>query len=515
MEKEMGKGLGASEALQRTMSSKPRNETAKLIFPHQLFRRNPLFETDGTFFLIEEFLFFRQFDFHKQKLVFHRASMKFYQDFLKQCGKSVEYIESTSELSDVRKLIAHLRLRGFRTFESVDLVDDWLRGRIHSSLNDSSLFEIESPGFLNSKNEIEKYFTGRKKFLQADFYTRQRKQRGILLDEAGGPLGGKWSFDEENRKRFPKSASPPAIDTIPDNKFVCEAREYVRDNFPDNPGSMTGPLTYPTTFEEADLWLLDFLAHRFENFGIYEDAIVSSEHLLNHSLLSPLLNSGLSEPGTTVDRIIEFGLKQSVPLNSLEGLIRQIVGWREFIRGVYETSGRKERTTNFWGFRRRIPRSFWTGETGITPIDTTIRKILETGYCHHIERLMVLGNFMVLCEFDPDDVYKWFMEMFIDSYDWVMVPNVYGMSQFADGGLMSTKPYISGSNYLMKMGDFPKGEWQFVWDSLFWNFLDKNRHFFSKNPRLSMLLRTFDRFPEEKRVSLLESAGSYLASLDA
>jgi deoxyribodipyrimidine photolyase-related protein len=216
----------------------------------------------------------------------------------------------------------------------------------------------------------------------------------------------------------------------------------------------------------------------------------------------------------TVDRILESGAVNGIPLNSTEGLIRQIVGWREFIRGVYEEAGGRERTINFWKFKRKIPKSFWTATTGITPIDTTIEKILETGYCHHIERLMVLGNFMVLCEFDPDDVYRWFMEMFIDSYDWVMVPNVYGMSQFADGGLMSTKPYISGSNYLMKMGDFPKGDWQLIWDGLFWRFLDKNRSFFSKNPRLSMLLRTFDKFSEEKKRSLIESAEVVLSSLE-
>ena len=503
--------------MQRAMSkrSKQQRDTAKLIFPHQLFRGTPLLEGDGTFFLIEEDLFFSQFRFHKQKLIFHRASMRFYSDFLQESGHKVEYIESRTELSDVRNLLGHLRRQGFVHFQTVDVVDDWLRRRIKSSLDGADFIEMDSPGFLNTTSDIESYFPGRKRFLQADFYTRQRKMRGILLEEDGGPLGGKWSFDEDNRKRFPKSASPPPIASLTENGYAREAREYVHEKFRDNPGEMTGPLAYPTTFEEADRWLEDFLTQRFIDFGIYEDAIVGSEHLLNHSLLSPLLNSGLLEAKSTVDRIIEFGLKESIPLNSLEGLIRQIVGWREFIRGVYETSGRRERTANFWGFKRKIPEAFWTAKTGITPVDTTIAKILRTGYCHHIERLMILGNFMLLCEFDPDEVHRWFMEMFIDSYDWVMVPNVYGMSQFADGGLMSTKPYISGSNYLLKMGDFPKGEWQGIWDALFWSFLDKNRPFFSKNPRLSMLLRTFDRFPPEKRASLVESAETYLASLDA
>jgi deoxyribodipyrimidine photolyase-related protein len=205
---------------------------------------------------------------------------------------------------------------------------------------------------------------------------------------------------------------------------------------------------------------------------------------------------------------------KEIPLNSLEGFIRQIVGWREFIRLVYEREGTKQRTTNYWQFTRKIPKTFWTGDTGIAPIDCTIKKILKTGYAHHIERLMVLGNFMLLCEFDPDEVHKWFMEMFIDAYDWVMVPNVYGMTQFADGGLMTTKPYISGSNYLMKMSDYEKGSWQPIWDGLFWRFMHVHRDFFLQNPRIGMLVKTFDKMPEEKRNAHLQNANQYLQDLD-
>ena len=162
-----------------------------------------------------------------------------------------------------------------------------------------------------------------------------------------------------------------------------------------------------------------------------------------------MLNSGLLDINFVLDKTIVFYNKNDIPLNSCEGFIRQIIGWREYIRGIYTVKGSEERTKNFWGFKRKIPKSFYDASTGILPVDDSIRKILKTGYAHHIERLMILGNFMLLCEFDPDEVYRWFMEMFIDSYDWVMVPNVYGMSQFADGGLMSTKPYISGSSYIL------------------------------------------------------------------
>jgi deoxyribodipyrimidine photolyase-related protein len=181
---------------------------------------------------------------------------------------------------------------------------------------------------------------------------------------------------------------------------------------------------------------------------------------------------------------------------------------------VYELKGTVERTKNYWGFKRKIPASFWNGTTGFEPIDSTIKKVLETGYCHHIERLMVLGNFMLLCEFDPDEVYRWFMELFIDAYDWVMVPNVYGMSQFADGGLMSTKPYISSSNYLMKMSDYKKGEWQVTWDGLFWRFMHVHRDFFLQNPRLGMLVHSFDKMSTVKQEQHLKAAEKFLQSLN-
>ena len=197
-------------------------------------------------------------------------------------------------------------------------------------------------------------------------------------------------------------------------------------------------------------------------------------------------------------------------MNSCEGFIRQIIGWREFIRGVYIAVGSKERVKNFWNFKRKIPSSFYSGDTGIEPIDDTIKKINKSAYANHIERLMIIGNFMLLCEFDPDEVYRWFMEMFIDSYDWVMVPNVYGMGLFSDGGIFATKPYICGSAYFMKMMDFKKGEWCNTMDGLYWRFIDRNRKFFLKNPRLSMMVRIFDKMKDERKKLILSEADKFI-----
>lgn len=487
-----------------------------LIFPHQLFKQNPLLKLCKQFYLVEEWLFFKQYNFHKQKIAFHRASMQFYFSFLKDEKANVEYIDSEKENSDIRQLIHHLKMEGLTTIGCIDPVDDWLNKRLRKSCEacNIELKIIESPLFLNKSTDLKPFFKAeKKKFFQTKFYKEQRKKRKILIDVFENPLGGKWSFDMENRKKYPAKKVPPVVEYPSKNEFYEEAVQYVNQNFNNNIGALNKQPLYPTTFKESELWLQQFLQKRFNEFGVYEDAIVEKEIILNHSVLTPMLNIGLLTPQQILNEALDFAIKNEIPINSTEGFVRQIIGWREFIRGVYIVKGGQQRTTNFWNFERKIPASFYNATTGILPIDSTIKKILETGYCHHIERLMILGNFMVLCEFNPKEVYRWFMELFIDAYDWVMVPNVYGMSQFADGGLMSTKPYISGSNYLKKMSNYPKGDWQQTWDALFWRFMNVHRNFFSKNPRLAMLIRNFDKMPTEKQNLLMANAEAYLSKL--
>ncbi|MFM8914049.1 MAG: cryptochrome/photolyase family protein, partial [Flammeovirgaceae bacterium] len=434
---------------------------------------------------------------------------------LKSRNFSVKYIDSSNPLSDVQKLVAALAKEGVTNIHYVDVVDNWLEKRIKKTSAKHSVIPTiyESPSFLLNRQAVDEYFGTKKRLFQTDFYTRQRKRFNILIASDGSPEGGQWTFDVENRLKYPKNKKPPEVAFPKPNAFWQEATEYVKNRFDENYGELNPQFTYPTTFAESKKWLEVFLKTRLQEFGAFEDALVTNEYILHHSVLTPMLNTGLLTPQQVVDATMAFAKKNDIPLNSLEGFIRQVIGWREFIRGVYEHKGTEERTKNYWQFKRKIPASFWSGTTGIPPIDSAIHKILKTGYCHHIERLMVLGNFMLLCEFDPDDVYRWFMEMFIDAYDWVMVPNVYGMSHLADGGLMATKPYISGSNYLMKMSDYEKGDWQKTWDALFWRFMHTHRDFFLKNPRLGMLVKTFDKMPEEKRNLHLNLAAEYLKSL--
>jgi deoxyribodipyrimidine photolyase-related protein len=488
---------------------------ANLIFPNQLFKDFHLPRNADTF-LVEENLFFIHFTFHKQKIAFHRATMKFYEAYLIEKKIPVKYIEATASNSDVRNLISYLSTQHVTHLNVYYTEDDWLNKRIVSSCKKHNILInwFDNPLFINTKEDLKKHFkVENKKFHQTTFYKSQRKKLNILLDNNGNPIGGKWTFDTENRKKYPSKLTPPKTEFIA-NENYSKAVKYVEKNFPDNPGNIHQDNSYPTNFSEADSWFDKFLIDKFQDFGAYEDAIIKEEVFLNHSVISPLINVGLLDPIIVIDKALAFGKINNIPLNSIEGFIRQIIGWREFIRGIYSIKGSQQRTTNFWNFNRDIPASFYDGTTGIDPIDDTIRKVLNTGYCHHIERLMILSNFMMLCEFNPNSVYRWFMELFIDSYDWVMVPNVYGMSLYADGGLMTTKPYISSSNYIMKMSDYKKGPWQDIWDGLFWRFMNKHRDFFLKNPRMGMLIRTFDKMDETKRNTLIQNGNDFINKLN-
>ena len=474
--------------------------SVSLIFPHQIYQNLPKIFSENKIYIIEENLFFKHFNFHIQKLVFQRLILRNYEKFLKKKSYITEYIPSSNKLSDIRKLIVSLSNDGVNEVHFFDPVDNYLSRRICRLCDKYSIKMViyESLSFLNSIEYNEGYFDHKKKkFRHNDFYKKQRTRLDILMDK-DIPVGGQLSFDNENRNKYPSGLLPPKITFSEEIQFL-EVQYSIISDFPNSKGSKSIHNFYPTSFDEAEKWFDKFLIERMNNFGTYEDAIISDEVFLNHSVISPLLNTGLLTPEYIVKKSITFASENNIEINDIEGFIRQIIGWREFIRGLYIAKGTFSRNLNHFNCTRSIPNSFYNGTTGIIPIDDTINKINKYAYCHHIERLMILGNFMLLCEFKPDDVYKWFMELFIDSYDWVMVPNIYGMSQFADGGLFSSKPYISSSNYIIKMSNYKKGDWSNIWDALFWRFMNKHRDKLSLNPRLNMLLANFDKMSEKRK----------------
>ena len=502
------------------MNRTPDLTTALLIFPHQLFADHPaLGANPERVVMVEDPLFFGDPQYpmvmHKQKLWLHRATMAQHAERLRADGLQVEIEPYRREKGMITRVVKGLAKDGVTKIVLADPVDHSAMKRLQNAADGAgvTLSVYDTPYFLNSEGDNKAWAEGRKRWFMAEYYKSQRKRLNVMM-EGDAPQGGQWSFDEDNRKKVPKTRldSIPSLPALNRSQADLDARESVEAEFGDNTGSLEH-LIYPTTHEDAAAWLEVFLKERMTEFGPYEDAIVEGESFLWHGVLTPMLNVGLLTPQQILEATLEHAATTDVPINSLEWFIRQIIGWREFMRATYEDLHVKMRTTNHWGHTRKIPASFYDATTGIDPIDDTIGRILETGYCHHIERLMVLGGFMFLCEFDPDEVYRWFMEMFVDSYDWVMVPNTYAMSQHADGGLITTKPYFSGSNYVRKMSHWGKGDWAETWDGLYWRFIFKHKDRLGNNPRWAMMCRTADRMADDTREAHQRRADAYLRGL--
>ncbi len=495
---------------------------AVLIYPHQLYADHPAIHKDRLHVLVEDLLFFGDSRyparFHKQKLLLHRASMQRYADEILGAGRyqhrTIEYAEQDDRLEHVFET---LHREGIREIHVCDPTDYLLERRIrrYCQRYDLELVWYESPNFVTDRQTMQSFWVERDAhdYHQTDFYIWQRRRLGLLLTEQGKPLGGQWTYDSANREKLKQGVQLPPEPEPRENAYVRNARAYVEEHFPQNPGS-SEHFIYPTNHAEAQAFLRDFLRVRLEGFGSYQDAISRRGNFLFHSLLSSSINSGLLDPMQVVQATVGYyHAHPGTRYASVEGFVRQIIGWREFMRAVYLRDGTTQRNDNFWGHTRGLDERWYTGDLGIPPVDDAIRKAHNYAYNHHIERLMLVGNFMLLCEIHPQEVYRWFMEMFIDAYDWVMVPNVYGMSQYADGGLITTKPYISSSNYVRKMSDYKKGDWGDTWDGLYWRFIHKHREFFGGNPRLAMMTSHLKRMSQEKLDAHLHNAESFLETL--
>ena len=487
-----------------------------LILGNQLFPLKNIdkYKKDHLFYMAEDYELCTYEKHHKLKILLFLSSMRSYAEDLNKNKYKLEYskLDSTdfkkNYLEKLKKIINSNKINEITSFEIEDKFFEKKIKTLQSNLN-LKWNIIKSPMFINSRDDFKNYLSKTKKPFMANFYKERRQKLNILMNKDGTPEGGKWSFDEENRRKLPKVINIPKFPRIKETNHTKILKPLIEKLFKNHPGNTD---TFWLATEHRDVVnLLNFFIKQKSNlFGDYEDAVDQNNNILFHSVLSPYLNLGLITPDFVINKILEFHKKNKIKLNSLEGYIRQVIGWREFMRGIYQNYSKEMETRNFFKQNRKMKNSWYKGTTGLPPLDHAIKNALENGWSHHIERLMILSNIMNLCEIKPKLVYKWFMEMFVDSSDWVMVPNVYGMGLFSDGGIFATKPYICGSSYFMKMMDFKKGDWCNIMDGLYWRFINKNRKFFLKNPRLSMMVKIFDKMKMERKKLILSEAEKFI-----
>ena len=489
------------------------SKTLLIILGNQLF--NPIYLKKIKFdfiFMAEDYELCSYVKHHKLKILMFLLSMREYCVELRHSNYKVIYksLEDDSFREKYEnKLISVIKTQRIKKLVFFEIEDKFFEARINKFARQNKLTVeiLPSPMFLFSREDFKTFADGKNKLLMGKYYQEKRKQLGILLDEEKKPVGGKWSFDEENRKKLPKTIEIPTLLKLKQLDYEEKLKNQIETIFYKHPGSTTNRWM-PVSRKDVKHWLKDFLKTKFKDFGPYEDSISSEHNFIFHSALSPMLNNGLLTPSELICELEKYIDK--VPINSYEGLVRQVIGWREFIRGIYQEKNDLQETSNFFGHSRKLKQSWYDGTTKIKPLDDAIMFTQTFGYTHHINRLMIIGNIMNLCEIDPREIYKWFMEMFVDSSDWVMTPNVFGMATFADGGLMATKPYICGSNYIVKMSDYKKGPWCDIVDGLYWNFIEKNQKFLQKNPRLSLMVGALNRMDGKKRKHIDERAKEFI-----
>jgi deoxyribodipyrimidine photolyase-related protein len=432
--------------------------------------------------LVEEPIYFGYrsefLNFNKLKLLFHRATMKKYYNYLVSRGYSVKYVNFNKKYD----------AQGATTFDVND-------HELFDRLKPFNITYLPNPNFMVSIQTLEQY-TGAP-FHKA-FFDFIKEETGILV--------GTPSYDSANRRRIPTGKQIPRIASKTYKHNLESEKRYINKWFPDNLGDINN-LIFPITHRDSKLWFKRFLNERLKHFGTYQDAISFDNPFLFHSVISPMLNVGLLMP----DYVINEVLKQKVPMNSKEGFIRQVLGWREYQRYCYLFYAEKI-TKNHLTHRKQLSEAWYYGTTGIEPVDNAIITAFKYGYLHHIARLMIMANFMNLCYISPHDMYKWFMEFSVDSYDWVMLQNVYSMGSWADGGLTMRKPYLSSSNYILKMSNFKRDEWADIWDALFYAFILKHKKKLSKTPYIRNLSHWNKKTKSEKD-EIIKLANRFLRQL--
>jgi deoxyribodipyrimidine photolyase-related protein len=463
--------------------------------------------------------------YHQQKLVLIYSAMRHFADELRRAGWRVDY-----HLLEKTPSFEHGLLKHLQEFAPSRLVlaepNSFAETEAVQKLARKQGVEIEllpTAQFLVSRDDFRSWAGDSKRLLMENHYRRMRKQHGWLMQKNGEPAGGAWNFDADNRETFAswQRVKKPVLKSLREkpDKTTGEVIRMVTREFRDNPGGADG-FWLPVDRDGAQRWLKAFIHDRLPHFGAFEDVMVAEEPTLFHSVLSPMLNIGLLTPRECVEAAIESYEAGKTPLNSVEGFVRQIIGWREFINGIYWLRGAEYKGLNALDARRPLPEWFYTAETPMRCLRLTIQQVVDTGWNHHIQRLMVLGNFMLLAGIRPQEGLRWFLEMYVDAFDWVMAANVIGMALHADGGFMATKPYAATSTYIRRMSNYCEGctfnpdektgPKACPFNYLYWDFLDRHDARFGKNPRMAAIMSGWKKRNAASKKSVRESAENFL-----
>lgn len=468
---------------------------------------------------------------HAQKILAIFAAMRRFAEQLREAGHRVWYLaidDPANQQSLPANLTWLLHQHGASQLE-YQAPDEW---RLDQQLRDYAAQQaiavrcVDSEHFLTTRDEVAQFFGNRggERWTMEVFYRHMRQRHGVLIEPDGGPGGGRWNFDAENRRPWPGDpAEPPDLRPCHDQSDLWQTiRDAGVASFGDpNADALRWPLDRTEALQQLDA----FIEHGLPHFGDYQDAISAQASRLFHSLLSFALNVKMLSPWEVIVRVELAGREGRAPIASVEGYIRQILGWREYVRGVYWAQMPGYERSNAFGHDRPLPEWFWTGNTRMACVRAAIGRSLANAHAHHIERLMVIGNFALLAGLDPHALHHWYLGIYIDAFEWVELPNTVGMSQFADGGLLATKPYISAAAYLHRMGDHcgrcpyrqnqPTGPRACPFNALYWDFLSRNSAALSGNPRLEMPCRQLARMPASRRDALAQQADALRRNLDA
>ena len=461
---------------------------------------------------------------HPKKIALIFAAMRKFAQALDEGGWTVAYTQ-LDDTDNAGSIVGELLRRAAQTGASEVLATEPGEWRLIDKLKYAPLkvHLLPDDRFLATHAEFEAWAEGRKALRMEYFYREMRRKTGLLM-EGDQPAGGKWNFDHDNRKAAPDDVTVDGPLRFDPDATTREVLELVQARFGDNFGALE-PFWFATTRAEALQALDHFIANALPRFGDYQDAMLNENEFLYHAILSPYLNIGLLNVTEICEAAADAYAAGDAPINAAEGFIRQIIGWREYVRGIYFLEGPDYTARNILGHDRDLPWFYWGGETRMNCVAKAVGQTRTQAYAHHIQRLMVTGNFALLAGIDPAQVHEWYLAVYADAFEWVEAPNTIGMSQFADGGVIASKPYVSSGAYINRMSDHCKschysvsaktGDTACPFNLLYWHFLDRHRDRFSNNPRMGNMYRTWDRMDADKRKTVLAEGDALLARLDA